>query len=417
MKVGLQLILLLLFTSAQTRAQMQPRYPEAPEKWSKPEPIFCKAITDSFDRAEKPTVTADGKTLYFGSIWVTHFTDTGWSMPEYLPKRMTDPNYAGADHPIISPSGRRLFFSWFVGAWLAFYSDWDNAINDWGPVQDPGPAINYSPNPDLSPGADAGCFLDDTTLIVLKGGESYITRWHSSTSSWDSVVSWPYRFSDSTWDGLRFNTDWGIAVTQDRWKVYVSLLRSDTTRDGKYYGNYDLQVFYRDKRMPAEYAGKMYTLNISFLSDSLYFAGVDSGRFEGFPTITADGKTLFFAADYRGMETIYVSHLVLDENGDSVNDVISRPSSVFPRGYRIYPAYPNPFNPTTTVTYSIPVRSDIRLILYDVLGRRIRTLTEGTQSPGEHHLTLDSTGLSSGIYFLLLETPRGVLTSKIALIK
>lgn len=417
MNIGLPSILLLLFASMQTRAQMQPRYPEAPEKWSKPEPIFCKAITDSFDRAEKPTVTADGKTLYFGSIWVTHFTDTGWSMPQYLPIRIADPNYAGADHPIISPSGRRLFFSWFVGAWFAFYSDWDSTINDWGPVQDPGPAINYSPNPDLSPGADAGCFLDDTTLIVLKGGESYITHWHSATSSWDSVVSWPYTFSDSTWDGLRFNTDWGMAVTRDGWKVYSSLLKTDTTREGKYFGNYDLCVFYRDTTQPTEYAGKEYTLNIPFMSDSLYFAGVDSGRFDGFPAITADGNTLFFAADYHGKETIYVSRLVIDENGDSVTNPVKKFPSAPPSGFRLSPAHPNPFNPTATVTYSIPAKGKIRLSVYDILGRRIRTLAEGTQSPGDHRLTFGSTGLSSGIYFLLLETPQGVLTSKIALVK
>ncbi len=419
MKPGFLLFVILILISVEAVAQKPKSYPEAPEKWSKPEPIFSKAVLDSFDRAEKPTVTADGKTLYFSSILVTHLTDTGWSMPKKLPDRIAYPNYAGADHPIISPNGKRLFFDWFVGAWFAYYVDWDSTTNDWGPVQDPGPAINYSPNPDLSPGADAGCFLDDTTLIVLKGGfgESYITQWHSATSTWDSVVSWPHRFSDSTWDGLRFITDWGMAVTRDRWKVYSSLLNNDTTREGKYSDNYDLHVFYRDTTQPTGYAGKPYILNISFMSDSSYFAGIDSGRFEGFPAITADGKTLFFAADYSGKETIYVSHLLIDENGDTVTNAVKQKPAVLPTAFSLFPPYPNPFNPQTTITYSVPTRSKIKLGVYDILGRRIRTLADGMQSPGEYRLMFDSTGLASGTYLLLLETPERVFTSKIMLIK
>lgn len=88
-----------------------------------------------------------------------------------------------------------------------------------------------------------------------------------------------------------------------------------------------------------------------------------------------------------------------------------------PPSFTLSQNYPNPFNPTTTVAYSVPVRSNIRLTVYDILGRRIRTLVDGMQSPGEHRLTLDSTGLASGTYLLVLETPQGVLTSKIALIK
>ncbi len=402
MKIEISMVAFLLFVSIEVHAQKPSIYPEAPERWSKPEPIFSKVILDSFDRAEKPTVTADGKTLYFGSIWKTQLTDTGWSMPKYLPKRIADPNYAGADHPIISPNGKRLFFDWFVGSWFAYYCDWDSSINDWGPVQDAGYAINYSPNPEVSPGATPGCFLDDTTLIVLKGGynEGYITHWHSATATWDTAVPWG------------FGTESGIAVTPDRKKVYTCTLRNDTTRDGKYYSNFDLLVSYYDTTY-----WRYNILNISLMSDSLYFAGVDSGRYEGFPAITADGKTLFFEADYQGKYTIYESHLVVDENGDSVTNAVVSFAPVPPTGFCLFPPYPNPFNPATTIRYSLPVRSNIKLIVYDILGRQIRILKQGIEAPGEHQITFDSTGLSSGTYFLLLKTPEKILTSKVMLIK
>ncbi|MDG7000408.1 MAG: T9SS type A sorting domain-containing protein, partial [Nitrososphaerota archaeon] len=299
----------------------------------------------------------------------------------------------------------------------AYYCDWDSTINDWGPVRDAGPAINYAPNPDWSPGATPGCFLDDTTLIVLKAGESFITSWHAATNTWDTAVSWPNRFVNSSWDGLRFGTDAGMAITRDRRKVYTSFMDSDTTRDGKYSANFNFQVCYRDTTQPTGIAGKWYTLNISFLSDSLYFAGTDSGRYEGYPSITADGKTLFFEADYGGHFTIYESHLLIDENGDTVVNAVNRALSSLPSSYKLYPAYPNPFNPTTTVTYVLPERSKIRLSVYDILGRRIRILEEGIEPAGEHQTMFDSKGLASGTYFLLLETPQGVLTSKIALVK
>lgn len=163
--------------------------------------------------------------------------------------------------------------------------------------------------------------------------------------------------------------------------------------------------------------GKTYTLNLSLLSDSLYFAGVDSTRFEAFPAITADGKTLFFEANYQGKYTIYVSHLLIDRYGNPVSDPVEKPPPTLPTGFKLDPAYPNPFNPTTTVTYTLPVKSRIRLSIYDILGRRVRMLNEGVQGPGEHHLRVNGAGLASGIYLLFLQTPQGRLTRKITLIK
>lgn len=419
MKTGYSLFVFLLFMSVEAIAQKPKSYPEAPEKWSRPEPI--RVISDSFARAESPSVTADGKILYFGYIWVTHLTDIGWSTPKLLPKHITAIENI-PEHPVVSPNGKRLFFTWWTGAgWFAFYSDWDSTINDWGPVQDPGPRINGLPDPDWgAPGADAGCFLDDTTLIVLKHNMTFISHWHSTTATWDSVVMWPYSFPDRSWDGFSFIADCGIAVTPDRKKVYSSpWSRADTTIDGKYYDNYDIFVCYRDTTDTTNRIGygKYYALNFCIDSDSLYFRGEYASRFEGFPAITGDGKTLFFTADYQGKYTIYVSHLIVDENGDSVTDAVNQRSPDIPFGFKLYPAYPNPFNPTTTIAYSVPTRTNIRITVYDILGRRVRVLKEGAEVPGQHQVLFDSTGLASGTYILLFETPAKVFTSKVMLIK
>jgi hypothetical protein len=394
-------------------------YPEAPEIWSKPEPIFDKAISDSFGLAEEPSVTADGKTLYFDYIFVTHLTDTGWSMPKRLPDQITSPNSAGVEHPIISPDGRRLFFDWYEGGWYLYYSDWDSTKNNWGPVIDPGVPLN-NPHPywgsNWGCGPTAGCFLDDTTLIYTICGETFTSHWHSATANWDTAVSWPYVYPNSSWDGYRFGPGAGIAVTSNGAKVYQSQWHDDTTRDGKVYADYDLTVTYRDTSIEGDY-GNPNVLNISLISDSLYFAGVDSGRYEGYPSITADGKTLFFEADYGGKYTVYVSHLLVDENGDTITSVKDKHPITLPNEFKLLPAYPDPFNPTTTITYSLPYKSNIKLSIYDVLGRKIKTLKNGFESSGEHTVTFEASGLASGIYIILFQTPQGILSTKMSLIK
>lgn len=416
MKKEFCLIAALIFASVSAMAQKPSMYPEAPEKWSKPVPIKAISEDDSIGRADSPTVTADGKTLYFGA-WsgVTHLTDTGWAKPVRVPILFENLG----ENPVISPNGKRLFFTWWTNGWHLFYSDWDSTTNDWGPVIDPGAPLN---NPQYGWGTAwgcapyAGCMPDDSTLIYTLCNETFISHWHAATATWDTAVSWPYIFPNSSWDGLRLAPGAGIAVTPNRQKVYQSQWHEDTTREGKAYANYDLTVTYRDTSIERGY-GNPNVLNISLMSDSLYFAGIDSGRYEGYPSITADGKTLFFEADYEGEFTIYESHLFIDENGDTVTGVVNNPQFILPSRFELYPSYPNPFNPTTNIDYFVPIRSHIQIYVYDAIGRRIKTLYDGVQAAGKHHLTFDSIGLSSGVYFFLFDTPQGVLTSKITLIK
>ena len=71
-------------------------------------------------------------------------------------------------------------------------------------------------------------------------------------------------------------------------------------------------------------------------------------------------------------------------------------------------SYPNPFNPATTITYGIPEKGAVKLVVYDLKGSIIATLVDGVQNPGRHTVTWNATGLSgqsvaSGIYFAVLE--------------
>ena len=67
--------------------------------------------------------------------------------------------------------------------------------------------------------------------------------------------------------------------------------------------------------------------------------------------------------------------------------------------------YPNPFNPLTRIRFEIPDAAPVRLVVYDMLGRVMQTLVDGSLDAGQHEVTFDATGLSSGMYLYRLETP------------
>lgn len=93
-----------------------------------------------------------------------------------------------------------------------------------------------------------------------------------------------------------------------------------------------------------------------------------------------------------------------------------------PTDYVLYPCYPNPFNPSTTITYAIPERSRVTIRIYNALGQEIRTLTHKVHEPGIYQLQWDATNasgqrVSSGMYFYTLETPYAKRIRKMTLLK
>ena len=80
-------------------------------------------------------------------------------------------------------------------------------------------------------------------------------------------------------------------------------------------------------------------------------------------------------------------------------------------------AYPNPFNPNTTISFSLPQAAAVQLSVFDILGNEVARLAGGTFEPGEHRLTFDAADLASGLYFARLETPQRTLTQKLMLMR
>jgi subtilisin family serine protease len=86
----------------------------------------------------------------------------------------------------------------------------------------------------------------------------------------------------------------------------------------------------------------------------------------------------------------------------AANSVSSTHWEPVPTKYFLYQNYPNPFNPSTTIQYELPQASRIKLILYDILGNKVRTLIDDQVQSGIHFTELNAEGLASGVYLLNL---------------
>jgi hypothetical protein len=94
-----------------------------------------------------------------------------------------------------------------------------------------------------------------------------------------------------------------------------------------------------------------------------------------------------------------------------------RTPEVTPHEFVLYPCYPNPFNPSTVIRFSLPNTGHAKLTVYDVTGRQVKVLTNEVLNAGEHCVTFDGSALSSGVYFVRLEAGHHVQTEKMVLLK
>lgn len=88
-----------------------------------------------------------------------------------------------------------------------------------------------------------------------------------------------------------------------------------------------------------------------------------------------------------------------------------------PSTFRLYQNYPNPFNPRTKIKYQIPELSNIKLTVYDVLGREVRTLVNEEKPAGSYEAEFNGKDLPSGVYFYRIETGKYSDTKKFVLLK
>jgi hypothetical protein len=152
----------------------------------------------------------------------------------------------------------------------------------------------------------------------------------------------------------------------------------------------------------------------------LFFKNTGNGTFQNPQTYFTDSPILSIAQadlDNNGSSDLIISNKVsiLYDCYSAVG--VSNSSIQRPEPMSLLQNYPNPFNTQTTIRYILSKAGPITLSVYDILGRKMSTLIDCPQSPGEHLVSWDAFGLSSGIYFARLETASGSQHLKLLLLK
>jgi hypothetical protein len=88
-----------------------------------------------------------------------------------------------------------------------------------------------------------------------------------------------------------------------------------------------------------------------------------------------------------------------------------------PGGFMLMQNFPNPFNPSTAISFELPVGGSVQLAVYDVTGRRVAELMNGSLPMGRHSVSFDASGLSSGVYVYTLSFEGRTETRKMLLMK
>lgn len=106
------------------------------------------------------------------------------------------------------------------------------------------------------------------------------------------------------------------------------------------------------------------------------------------------------------------SMVILDVNQTRIDETYILPSE-----FALFQNYPNPFNEATTIGYRLPQKAHVRLEIFDALGRRVTTLVNTQEPPGNHQIIWRAENNSSGVYFYKLTAGNFKKTEKMVLLK
>ncbi|MFN3136033.1 MAG: T9SS type A sorting domain-containing protein, partial [Candidatus Kryptonium sp.] len=109
--------------------------------------------------------------------------------------------------------------------------------------------------------------------------------------------------------------------------------------------------------------------------------------------------------------------LAVYREGGVILDVYEKDEKIIPREFALYQNYPNPFNFGTVIEFDIPEVTNVKLDLYDVLGRHVKTIFEGEVGVGRHRVRFEGGDLPSGVYFYVLRGDKFSSVKKMVLVK
>jgi hypothetical protein len=216
------------------------------------------------------------------------------------------------------------------------------------------------------------------------------------------------------------STDWGTTwATIYQGYIGPLMYRDNFLYLGSIYGSY-LGGDWNISNLPG-YIGIIYYGNNIFISSSRYDGTLRSRDGGASWSLINYGLP---ADDITGPIAMTDDYLLLPtrEHGiwrRPISDFVTSvpPSVSVPRKFQLLPNFPNPFNPTTTISYALPHSGFVSLSVFNILGQQIALLVNGLQQVGYHDVTFNSDGLTSGIYFYRIQAGEFVQIRKMLLIR
>ncbi|MGA9117331.1 MAG: FlgD immunoglobulin-like domain containing protein [Bacteroidota bacterium] len=301
------------------------------------------------------------------------------------------------------------------------------------PALVPSPCFDEGSLVDLRPATAPG--QKDTFYVAFQegsGGRPIRLRWPSGLGA--TLAS--ARIADIITGGLLFSvnmlTDTVFSVAMPHTGFFVYLERGTTAPEQLASVNGLLHADGCDSIRITELTFTWYTAPPFTVPNLNWFALRNEDAPQNFPLPPSapgfpdDAHLMYRAYPGTGLQSLNIDTLVPGRRYKLVTDCISVGVGAvpeIPEEFSLSANYPNPFNPSTSVNFSLPFQSAVRMTIYDVLGRRIRTLMdEESKEAGIYRVTWDGTNnagmvVPSGTYFLRLEAGRFSATRKLLLLK
>ncbi len=232
-------------------------------------------------------------------------------------------------------------------------------------------------------------------LFLLQPGPKMI--WQFGELGYDFSIDYNGRVGEKPirWDYL---TDPKRRALYDTWSKLLSLRKqnpvfTDTQTTASFSVSSDLKrITLTNPSANAVVMGNFgvttYTTAVTFPSTGVWYDAMSDTSF----TVGGGGSvTITFAP---GSYHVFMSARPVAVEPDA-------PAST-PLTFRLLPAAPNPVNPTTAISYQLSAVSNVRLDVFDALGRRIKTLVDESKPAGSYRATFDASGLPSGLYLARL---------------
>ncbi|MBE2217085.1 MAG: T9SS type A sorting domain-containing protein [Ignavibacteria bacterium] len=126
------------------------------------------------------------------------------------------------------------------------------------------------------------------------------------------------------------------------------------------------------------------------------------------------GNWIFKVNDQAGGDTGHVERYCLNI---IYNAILALNNNQLPVKFELGQNYPNPFNPVTTIKYSVPKQSIVRLVIYDIIGREVKTLVNEMRAAGTYEAVFDASQIASGVYFYRMESGDFTDVKKLVILK